>query len=158
MSCIKDSGNRREFETGAVRDMPDGKGRCDLMPLDVAKVLLDSSVLKSIVAYQKTGEFECLYSAIFDFAGGDEVDKIASLLLDVSVHFEEGAKKYGEDNWKKGIPTHCYINSAVRHYLKFLRGDQDEPHNRAFIWNLMCCIWTCIHKPELDSYRRNEDA
>lgn len=29
---LKDSGNRREFETGAVRDMQEGKGRCDLLP------------------------------------------------------------------------------------------------------------------------------
>lgn len=154
---IKDSGNRREFETGAVRDMPDGKGRCDLMPLDVAKALIGSSVLDNIDAYQKTGEYEYLYNAVFDFAGGANFNTIASLLLDVSLHFEEGAKKYGEDNWKKGIPTHCYVDSAVRHYLKFLRGDQDEPHNRAFVWNLMCCIWTCVHKPELNTYGRKKE-
>lgn len=29
---IKDSGNRREFESGAVRDMAEGKGRMDLLP------------------------------------------------------------------------------------------------------------------------------
>ena len=29
---LKDSGTRREFETGAVRDMAEGKGRCDLLP------------------------------------------------------------------------------------------------------------------------------
>lgn len=29
---IKDSGNRREFSTGAVRDMQIGKGRMDLLP------------------------------------------------------------------------------------------------------------------------------
>lgn len=29
---IKDSGERREFETGAVRDMSAGKGRFDLLP------------------------------------------------------------------------------------------------------------------------------
>jgi hypothetical protein len=29
---LKDSGDRRSFETGAVRDMADGKGRCDLLP------------------------------------------------------------------------------------------------------------------------------
>jgi len=29
---IKDSGHRREFETGAVRDMAEGKGRYDLLP------------------------------------------------------------------------------------------------------------------------------
>ena len=30
--AIKDSGERREFETGAVRDMAEGKGRMDLLP------------------------------------------------------------------------------------------------------------------------------
>ncbi len=29
---IKDSGNRQEFESGAVRDMSKGKGRMDLVP------------------------------------------------------------------------------------------------------------------------------
>jgi len=29
---IKDSGQRREFETGAVRDIQEGKGRYDLLP------------------------------------------------------------------------------------------------------------------------------
>jgi hypothetical protein len=72
----------------------------------------------------------------------------------VSKHFEEGCKKYGERNWQKGIPTHCYIDSAVRHYLKWLRGDTDEPHDRAFAWNLLCCIWTCEHMPELNEYAK----
>ena len=76
--------------------------------------------------------------------------------LEVAKHFEEGAKKYGEDNWQKGIPTHCYIDSAVRHYLKWLRGDNDEPHDRAFVWNILCCIWTCIHKPKLNDYAKEE--
>ena len=39
--AIKSSGNRREFETGAVRDEKEGKGRMDLLPwgaiLEVAK-------------------------------------------------------------------------------------------------------------------------
>ena len=35
MTQILDSGNRTEFSTGAVRDMQDDKGRCDLLPLDV---------------------------------------------------------------------------------------------------------------------------
>lgn len=29
---VKDSGERRLFETGAVRDIAEGKGRCDLLP------------------------------------------------------------------------------------------------------------------------------
>lgn len=66
---IKDSGERREFETGAVRDIQDGKGRCDLLPLDVVSWLTDD------------------------------------------IHI---------------------VN--------------------AFVWNVVCCIWTCINKPELNDY------
>lgn len=29
---------------------------------------------------------------------------------------------------------------------------KDEPHDRAFCWNIMCAIWTCKHKPELNEY------
>ena len=36
---IKDSGDRTQFETGAVRDMREGKGRCALMPLEVVSYL-----------------------------------------------------------------------------------------------------------------------
>ena len=70
------------------------------------------------------------------------------MLLEVSKHMEDGAKKYGERNWEKGLPVDCYIDSAVRHYLKWRRVDWDEPHDRAFCWNVMCCIWTIMHKSE----------
>lgn len=30
MAVLKDSGERRQYETGAVRDIQEGKGRCDL--------------------------------------------------------------------------------------------------------------------------------
>lgn len=33
MGVIKDSGDRTQFETGAVRDMHTGKGRMDLLPV-----------------------------------------------------------------------------------------------------------------------------
>lgn len=42
---IMDSGTRREFTSGAVRDMQDGKGRCDLLPLGIIAERLESSVL-----------------------------------------------------------------------------------------------------------------
>ena len=35
MATIKDSGERTEFATGAVRDMHEGKGRFDLLPMCV---------------------------------------------------------------------------------------------------------------------------
>lgn len=147
---IKDSGARREFETGAVRDIQEGKGRCDLMPLDVvARVLNDNTIIK-IYNFQKSGGVDYLYD-VLKYSGIIDTC-LPTKFLEVSKHFEEGAKKYGEHNWQKGIPAHCYIDSAVRHYLKHLRGDTDEPHDRAFVWNILCCIWTCENKPELNDY------
>ena len=150
---IKDSGDRRQFESGAVRDMQEGKGRCDLMPLRVIARCYRyyeaenetgeagnpyGMVFDCIADFQETGDTKYLVQAIECFPG---YDSWSNMFLEVAKHFEEGAKKYGENNWQKGIPTNFYIDSAVRHYLKWLRGDKDEPHDRAFVWNLMCCIW-----------------
>lgn len=163
---ILDSGERRQFETGAVRDIQEGKGRCDLMPLEVvAKILNGDSLYNPDLVvgrialfknsdYQETAPH---ISAWFHFAELwpnrllDMTSTFADMFLEVSKHFEEGAKKYGENNWQKGLPIHCCINSAVRHYLKWLRGDTDEPHDRAFIWNVLCCIWECDYSPRATS-------
>jgi hypothetical protein len=66
---------------------------------------------------------------------------VETLILETAKHFEEGAKKYGENNWQKGLPVNCYIDSALRHYMKWRRKDTDEDHARAFCWNIMACIW-----------------
>jgi len=144
---IKDSGDRTQFESGAVRDMREGKGRCDLMPLEVVARLFNEElfepdrILDAIGYFQYTMNTGYLYRALIKFCEKQYHGFAPTMLLEVAKHFEEGARKYGENNWQKGIPVHCYIDSAVRHYLKWLRGDTDEPHDRAFVWNLMCCIW-----------------
>ena len=146
---IKDSGERREFSSGAVRDIQYGKGRCDLLPLDVvSKFMLDDKVLLAISCFQNTKDETYLNIALDRFMEGRIWDR-PTMILEVSKHFEKGAKKYGEYNWQKGIPVNCYIDSAVRHYLKWLRGDTDEAHDRAFVWNIICCMWTVKHKDEL---------
>ena len=146
---IKDSGNRREFKSGAVRDIQEGKGRCDLLPLGVCGNVINNPTLAYIEAFKLSNKTTNLIDAL---TSSGVFHDLYTMILEVSKHFEEGAKKYGERNWEKGIPTHCYIDSAVRHYLKYLRGDTDEPHDRAFCWNILCCIWTCHNKPELNDY------
>ena len=149
---IKDSGNRREYESGAVRDIQEGKGRCDLMPLDVVAGFFRAGcndkaarVMNKLYEYQISHSVVYLQDAVMDFMNGDCFPDANTALLEVSKHFEEGAAKYGENNWRKGIPESSYIDSAVRHYLKWLRGDDDERHDRAFVWNIMCLIWTHEH-------------
>lgn len=148
-NTLLDSGNRKQFSTGAKRDISDDKGRCDLMPLTVVARLVGSSTLDFVGQYMETGDVDFLENAIFWFSDFELNQNIYTTILENSIHFQEGAKKYGERNWEKGIPIHSYIDSAVRHYLKFRRGDTDERHDRAFVWNLLCAIWTIQNKKEM---------
>jgi len=104
---VKDSGERRLFETGAVRDIQKGKGRFDLLPP------------KAITRLAK--------------------------------HFENGAAKYGDRNWEKGINISCYVDSALRHLFTYLDGEYDEDHLAAAAWNCLCAIQTEIEKPEMQN-------
>ena len=164
MTQILDSGNRTEFETGAVRDIQQGKGRFDLMPLDImadlfwshrhrtAKELVTiSDIVANIDSFGRTGLSRYLMEAVDGYASITKKD-IFMLMLDVAKHFENGALKYGEHNWEKGIPISRYIDSALRHLMKDLAGETDEDHAAAFVWNLMCCAWTIKNKPELNDY------
>lgn len=57
-------------------------------------------------------------------------------------HFENGAIKYGDDNWRQGIPLRRYLDSMLRHAFKVLAGFQDEDHIAAVIWNACCMLET----------------
>ena len=59
----------------------------------------------------------------------------------ISIHYQLGAKKYGRNNWKKGMPSERYVDSAVRHLYKALKGFRDEDHLAAAAWNVMAAIW-----------------
>lgn len=180
MAELKDSGNREVLvEGGAVRDIQEGKGRCDLLPLVIcgnliAKVRVIGAegfplgegdvppieeVLKWINLYIWGGDKSRLEEALLLFCQRVHLDgfkssipnpplkcylkeKLLTCLLEVSIHFEDGAIKYGERNWEKGLPVKSYLNSGIRHFLKHLRGDTDEPHDRAFVWNMLCALWT----------------
>ena len=145
---LKDSGERRQFESGAVRDVGEGKGRCDLLPLDVISNVIGDSILDYIDKYIRDGDPEDIVSAIQLFSQ-QQYDSTWNAMLEVAKHYEDGAKKYAERNWEQGIPLHCYIDSGVRHYLKFMRGDTDEPHDRAFLWNMLCALWTQYNIPKM---------
>jgi len=151
---IKDSGDRTVFSTGAVRDMKgEDKGRCDLMPLCQVAELLSDEILKSIYYFKDRGWLPHLYMALDKFADKAYKGDKETMLLEVSKHYKNGCEKYGVDNWKKGIPEWSYVDSAVRHYLKWRRGDDDEPHDKAFVWNILCLLWTV----ENTNYDATED-
>lgn len=154
---IKDSGNRTEFETGAVRDIQEGKGRCDLLPLGEVADLMSSKEIAEIELFRLTGEMVHLKCCLDMFQLNSQFSCMAEMILEVAKHFEEGCLKYGENNWKKGIPISRYMDSGIRHYLKVKMGMVDERHDRAFVWNILCAMWTYENIPEMDDFTARKE-
>lgn len=161
---ILDSGDRTEFASGARRDMRAGKGRFDISPLEVMADLIGNTdsrydpILFALAQFLKLDDTSWLYVALTNFSEKAYGGCVTTMLLEVAKHFEEGAKKYGEANYRKGIPVWCYIDSAARHYIKWLRGDNEEPHNRAVVWNLLCCIWEVDYGDEWRAAQKAKEA
>ena len=66
----------------------------------------------------------------------------------VARHYQNGADKYGDHNWQKGMPSSRYFSSAMRHMVKYITGSRDEDHLAAVIWNVLAIMWNEVHKPE----------
>jgi hypothetical protein len=150
---LHDSGVRRQFASGAVRDIAEGKGRCDLLPLaEVAAFVPDryGGILEGIDCFVRTADPGYLRGAVRQFIALRYQSDIFLAMLEVAKQYEDGAKKYKDRNWEAGMPLHCFIDSGVRHLLKWARGQEDEPHDRAFLWNMLGALWTLQNKPELN--------
>lgn len=150
---LHDSGVRRQFASGAVRDIAEGKGRCDLLPLaEVAAFVPDryGGILEGIDCFVRTADPGYLRGAVRQFIALRYQSDIFLAMLEVAKQYEDGAKKYEDRNWEAGMPLHCFIDSGVRHLLKWARGQEDEPHDRAFLWNMLGALWTLQNKPELN--------
>lgn len=153
---ILDSGKRTEFPTGAVRDIDEEKGRCDLLPLTLIGDRWQDRTLFEVGRFRDTGDAEHLWRAFCYFSGEILEWSVAETFMELSIHYKEGCNKYGVDNWMKGINISSYISSAVRHYLKYTDGWTDERHDRAFLWNILCAIWTLKNLPEMDDVPHRE--
>lgn len=152
---------QRKFESGAVRDNAEGKGRFDLMPLMEMSEWFEGKnpavydILVYLAEFKVSGSVDLLARVVSCFYF-HSVNNVYEFTLDLAKHFENGAKHYGVDNWKKGIPISCYIDSGVRHLMKYYAGYKDERHDVAFVWNMMCAEWTCENMPEMNDYSVKE--
>jgi len=93
---VKDSGERKKFESGMQRDTNDNKVRWDL---------------------------------VFD---GPMLERYA-------VHLTKGAVKYEPRNWMMAAgeeEMERFRESAIRHFMQWLKGDRDEDHAAAVFFNI----------------------
>lgn len=71
-----------------------------------------------------------------------------SALLRVARHMENSLECHEEHNWEKGLPMHCFLDSAMRHIFKYMDGRSDEDHLAAAATNLLMALWTEEHLPQ----------
>lgn len=60
----------------------------------------------------------------------------------VMKRYLDGAEKYGENNWMRGMPLSAYYDCIHRHLEAWWRGDDAEDHAAAVVWNMLCAMWT----------------
>lgn len=73
----------------------------------------------------------------FDLIPVEMIERLAGL-------YTRGAKKYDEHNWKRAeTPEEInrFKQSAWRHYIQWLKGDEDEDHASAIVFNVFCYEW-----------------
>lgn len=66
-----------------------------------------------------------------------------------------GAKKYGNHNYRNGIPVTRLISASLRHITAFMAGsDHDEEdgnsHLASAAWNCLAALQVIQDKPEFD--------
>lgn len=75
--------------------------------------------------------------------GKGRYDLISMIALErLAKHYENGAKKYGDHNWEKGQPLSRYLDSTIRHVVKYMLGSRVEDHMAAVAWNAFAFIHT----------------
>lgn len=65
-------------------------------------------------------------------------------LMEISKIYEAGCRKYGDRNWEKGIPLSRFLDSGMRHLVKWTYGYTDEPHLHQMAWNFLCMDATVL--------------
>ena len=79
-------------------------------------------------------------------------------LREVARACAEGAEKYGDWNWEKGMPVHDLLNHVIAHIYKFLGGDRSEPHLGHAAWGMLAAIHSQELWPHLNDGKLRGDG
>ncbi len=84
----------------------------------------------------------------FDLIPVEPLEELARL-------YGEGAKKYAEDNWRKGYSWKLSFAAMMRHAWLWWRGEKKDKqlkihHLACVCWHAFTLMWFEIHKKELD--------
>ena len=68
----------------------------------------------------------------------------------------EGAEKYSDFNWEKGMPVNDILNHAIAHLYQYLSGDRSEDHLAHAAWNCLAAMHSEELWPHLNTNLRSE--
>ena len=149
-----DSGNYCTFQlSGQYLDTEGELGDLIPEPIDVepraapADEIIDVQVIEaepSSVLPDSGARTEFDTGAVRDAMSGKGMPSLVppAAIRSLSRRFEDGATKYGRDNWLKGIPLSRYADAIIRHTLAAAEGQTDEDHLGAVLWNAAAWIET----------------
>lgn len=168
---IKMEGEFHTFDGGAIRYTKEGKGRPDLIPPKTLYKLISKieaccdkgtitdgsmsvvfacvnegkwldTIIELFTAFYIRPDLDYGYESCPVMTRESHIPKMAEMLLDLAIHFEKGAEKYGEHNCERGIPLESFVQSGMRHTLQAFAGKTDENHVISAIWNFFMAEFT----------------
>ena len=119
----------------------------------IMDLIIDLVVYSSLSATADLEKIELIHEITFD----DFMEEFNLMLEKLAKHYETGAKLYGVNNWKNGIPIMeaekggCFLDSMRRHLKQFINGEQDEPHMISCIWNALGILWTLDKEESIEA-------
>ena len=82
-------------------------------------------------------------------------------LKELVLTYTIGARKYADDNWRKGIKFSRVIAALKRHLELWLEGEERDPdgqhHLAAVAWNAFSLLWYTRFRPEFDDRTNIEE-
>lgn len=79
-------------------------------------------------------------------------------LESVAIAMREGAVKYGDHNWQKGLKNSVLVNHALRHIVEYMKeGGGKEDHIGHALANLMMLKWNEANLPEFNDLNNQKE-
>lgn len=103
------------------------------------RTVFDTGAVRSVVV---AGDGEGRHPARYDLISAVALRRVAET-------YGEGAAKYGDNNWRRGMNASVLVNHAMAHLVALLEGDTSEDHAAHAAWNLFALMEFQVNRPEL---------
>jgi hypothetical protein len=92
------------------------------------------------------GSKDAPYPSRFDLVSPIALQRVAQT-------YGEGAAKYDDHNWRKGMPFSSTLNHALAHIIAYMGGDKSEDHLAHAAWNLFALMHFEATRPEMNDLK-----